>query len=57
MFQSYKVKIYFGHKKSLPNLEGFLYLKTSLNYLACLAYLVLNLSIRPAVSINLDLPV
>ena len=27
------------------------------NYLAFLAYLLLNLSIRPAVSISLDLPV
>ena len=52
------------HKKSLPFREGFLYITLRINYssvevsgLLNLAYLVLNLSIRPAVSISLDLPV
>ena len=30
---------------------------STMNYFACFAYFVLNLSIRPAVSISLDLPV
>ena len=41
----------------LENLDSFAYFEKAKNYLAFLAYLLLNLSIRPAVSISLDLPV
>jgi hypothetical protein len=47
------------HKKTVSSCEtaSFYKLKHLNNYFACLAYFVLNLSIRPAVSISLDLPV
>ena len=47
----------FIHKKTPQNWGVYYYLKTDKYYLPCLAYLVLNLSIRPAVSISLDFPV
>ena len=44
-------------KKPLENRKVLLKFEHNKYYFACLAYLVLNLSIRPAVSISLDLPV
>jgi hypothetical protein len=58
--QSYKDKQENGKDlniKNPANSEVFYNLNSDNNYLPCLAYLVLNLSIRPAVSISLDLPV
>jgi hypothetical protein len=46
-----------GHKKKPHQSEAFQYCVKTKNYFAFLAYLLLNLSIRPAVSISLDLPV
>jgi hypothetical protein len=46
----------FAIKKTPTKWRSFYYLITA-NYLLNLAYLVLNLSIRPAVSTNLVLPV
>ncbi len=45
------------HKKTPNKFEVLIKFEHLNYYLACLAYLVLNLSIRPAVSISLDLPV
>jgi hypothetical protein len=45
------------NKKASQNLKGFLYFYKNSYSLLNLAYLFLNLSIRPAVSISLDLPV
>ncbi len=56
MFSNGKEKL--EHKKSLAEIQqGFLYTIVRLNYFLNLAYLFLNLSILPAVSTNLDLPV
>jgi len=55
--QSYKVLNSNENKKTPQNWRVLYNLKNDNYYLPCLAYLVLNLSIRPAVSISLDLPV
>jgi hypothetical protein len=52
-----KSKIQLFPQKKPHVSEAFLYFEKAINYFAFLAYLLLNLSIRPAVSINLDLPV
>lgn len=47
----------YSTKKASQNVKLSYYFEKAKNYLAFLAYLLLNLSIRPAVSISLDLPV
>ena len=44
-----------SNKKASP--KGKAVYIEDVDYLTCFAYLVLNLSIRPAVSISFDLPV
>ena len=54
----YKIKnTIYSIKKAPQNVKLSYYFEKTKNYFAFLAYLLLNLSIRPAVSISLDLPV
>jgi hypothetical protein len=52
-----KSRLFIENKKAFQLLKGLIYVIGCLNYFLNLAYLFLNLSIRPAVSTNLDLPV